>query len=154
MTNTSTFKMVEFLGHKYNVAFLKAAIATAATVAIDKKIKLSKEAFPDFLPEEWKAKQKIPVVTMANGEYVFIWIPNEMKVDQVTNIKLVSKYNLNKARHVEPPPVDTTKPIYEAPAPIVRRPFNPPRVIVERPSPGRPASQFGQNQAKRRTGSN
>lgn len=153
MSSTSTFKMVEFLGHKYNVAFLKTAIATAAIVSIDKKIKLSKEQFPDFLPEEWKAKQKIPVVTMANGEYVFIWMPNEMTVGQVTSIKLVSKYNLNKARHVEAPIVDVTKPIYETPEPIVRRPFNPPRVITERPSPGRPASQYGQNQARRRTGS-
>lgn len=125
-------KAIGHNGKLYNLIQLATAIATAPELMPDPKIKFSPMSFDqDQIPPEWKNKYKVPVLTLIEGQYVFI-----VKIDSkaaITKVRFVSKFALNKARIVDTPIVDVNKPIYEsAPAPV-QRPFNPPRFSNTKP---------------------
>lgn len=139
MTSTD-LKIVEFLGVVYSIPFLKAAIATAAKTELAADAVYSPDAFPEFLPDEYRLKLDCPVVTIVNGKVVMICKPLSEKAVASKQVRFISKYNLNKSRYV-PPQVAVAAPVNVAPVQTERRPFNPPR-ISERSSPERTKSTY------------
>lgn len=133
MFNGKASKTISHNGKEYNVTALATAIATGPKVELDPKIKFHQQSFDQAqIPQEWKDKYKGSVLTLIEGQYVYILKSEE--IHSVKEIRFVSKFALNKARVVEAPMVDVNKPIYESTPLPVQRPFNPPRFSNTKPA--------------------
>ena len=149
-------KFICFKGKHHSLKLLKLAIKKATVVVIEAGTEFHEHKF-ELEPhgEDTLSDSKHPIITPYEGKMVVIGssrlLPQEVYGESIspdvrknkTPFKaiLVTKYNVNQTRIKETPKVDVNAPIYES-EPEVRRPYNPPRFVNTRPSPGR-VSQYG-----------
>lgn len=117
MTNGTNSRIIKFLDKEYTIDGLEKAIGKANSSYIEPGSKFHEVSFDaSKLPEIWQERYKMPIVTVHEGKYVFIHIPDGDKPDPAKGFKakFVTKYNLNQAKpYVAPPPAPA--PVYEAP---------------------------------------
>lgn len=130
MANGARPGNVLFLGSEFVFSDLLASFAKANTTYIEPNAEFHTLEFDAAnLSDAWKAAHKQPVVTIHEGKYIFLYKPEDFKLefeDQTDLVpprlklikgfksKFVTKYNFHRAKYVAPPPaVDTRAPIYE-----------------------------------------
>lgn len=131
MTQTSSTGSLFFTDKEFSIKSLEQAFGKSPEVYIEPGKAFSADKFDQAdLPQAWHAKYKVPVVTMHEGKYVFIVLPEAFEALFVTNAdgvivnekgfkaKFVSKYNFNQAKKtnevaaVPPPPPKPVAPAY------------------------------------------
>lgn len=127
MTNGASSRIIKFLDKEYTIDGLEKAIGKANSTFIEPGSKFHEVSFDAAqLPEIWQERYKMPVVTVHEGKYVFIHIPDGKQPDLAAGFKakFVTKYNLNQAKpYVAPPPQPVQAPVYEAPRTYDKKPY-------------------------------
>lgn len=97
-------KVISFRDREYNIQLLEIAVAKAITTHIEPNSEFDEIRFDQSLfPKSWSEKIKKPVITMYQGKYVVVYLPeHHQDLDLKDGFKalFITKYSLGQAKVV------------------------------------------------------
>jgi len=99
MKTTQEEKVVKFMNNEYIISSLIRSIGAAVDIYVKPEEKFFDQMFDqNEFPDDIKKEVRKPILTVYNGQYVFILKPEKFDYSKGYKAKLISKYLFNRCK--------------------------------------------------------